>query len=120
MYVNSRVYIAIASKHSDGSSSVFPPHKRFYCIYVYIYRHIYRCICLCIYVIIYIHIYRYRYIDIYAIYFCDQMMIYLYESYYGVALVGRIDKRIRLFCKRDLKRADILQKRPIILSILLT
>jgi len=41
-------------------------------------------------------------------------------SWYGVALVSRIDKIIGLFCKETYKRDDILQKRPIILSILLT
>ena len=41
--------------------------------------------------------------------------------YYGEALVSRIDKNIGLFCKKKAyKREDILQKRPIILSILLT
>ena len=40
---------------------------------------------------------------------------------YGVATVSRIDKIIGLFCKRDLQKSCcILQKRPIILSILLT
>jgi len=39
---------------------------------------------------------------------------------YGVALVSRIEKIIGLFCKNPYKREDILQKRPIILSILLT
>jgi len=39
---------------------------------------------------------------------------------YGVALVSRIDKIIGLFFKGTYKRDDILQKRPVILSILLT
>ena len=43
-----------------------------------------------------------------------------HDIYHGEALVSRIDKIIGLFCKRDQKRHDILQKRPIIYSILLT
>jgi len=39
---------------------------------------------------------------------------------YGVATASRIDKITSLFCKRACKRDDILQKRLIILSILLT
>jgi len=39
---------------------------------------------------------------------------------YGVALVSRIDKMIGLFCQEPYKRGNILQKRPIIKSILLT
>jgi len=39
---------------------------------------------------------------------------------YGVATLSRIDKIVGLFAKETYKRDDILQKRPIILSILLT
>jgi len=41
---------------------------------------------------------------------------------YGVALVSRIDEIIRLFsfAKEPYKKDNILQKRPIILTILLT
>ena len=42
------------------------------------------------------------------------------EEWYGVASVSRIDKMIGLFCKKPYKRDYILQKRPTILSILLT
>jgi len=50
-----------------------------------------------------------------------EVYTYVHVNYaYGVALVSRIDKIVGLFCKRDQRRNDILQKRPIILSILLT
>jgi len=39
---------------------------------------------------------------------------------YGVASISRIDKSIGVFCKEPYKRDYILQKRPVILSILLT
>jgi len=41
-------------------------------------------------------------------------------GYYGVALVSKIDKSIGLFAKETYKRDDVVQKKPIILSILLT
>jgi len=42
------------------------------------------------------------------------------DDVYGVASVSRIDKIVGLFCKGPYNRDNILQKRPIILSILLT
>jgi len=39
---------------------------------------------------------------------------------YGVASVSRLDKILGLFCEEPYKTDDILPKRPIILSILLT
>jgi len=42
------------------------------------------------------------------------------ENYYGVATVSRIDKIVGLFCRISSLLWGLLQKRPIILSILLT
>jgi len=49
-------------------------------------------------------------------YLCSSAMKF---AGYGVALYSRLLKIIGLFCKRDLKKHDILQKRPMILRSLL-
>ena len=53
-----------------------------------------------------------------CLYMCISIYICVYG--YGVALVSRIDKLQVSFAKEPYERGNILQKRPIILSILLT
>ena len=52
---------------------------------------------------------------------CPATIVWVETKYcYGVASDSRIDLIIGLFCKKPYKRDNILQKRPIIWSILLT
>jgi len=51
---------------------------------------------------------------------CIHLYVTCVRVSYGVALFSRIDTIIRFFAKEPYKTDDILQKRPIILSILLT
>ena len=51
---------------------------------------------------------------------CVSVELLIPVARYGVAFISRIDKLQVSFAKEPYKRDNILQKRPIILSILLT
>ena len=94
------------------------------CIYVYLcmYSHVYTymsvpvCICTCIYVYLcmYSHVYTYMFIPI-----CICTCIYVYLCMGWLQLVGSIKFWVS-FAEYSLFNRDLLQKRPLILSILLT
>ena len=86
------------------------------------YIHIHVCIHVCIHVYVYVYIFMYIYVCIYSciyIYVCIHVPLHDLRHMGWLQSVASIKLYVS-FAKEPYKRDNILQKRPIILSILLT